>query len=229
MATVQTQPPIFGAAAQLPRGPHGLSREEVAASQRIRLLAATADVVGERGYGEATIAEISRRAGVSPKTFYEHFDDKLDCYLAAYEEFVMALLERIGTDLDPDAGWHEFIPAMLAGYLGTLEDNPAVARAFLVESDSAGPEARRRRRAAYGRFADLLAARHAEFRALDPTLGPVPDRVFAAIVHGVRELACDALEERVQPRLREIAPDVVLWITATIRGAATASEELALI
>jgi AcrR family transcriptional regulator len=211
--------PIFTPPQALPRGPHALSREEVAASQRARLMAAIPDVVAERGYAAATIAEISRRAGVSPKTFYEHFEDKLDCYLAAYDEFARVLLARIGGELDADAPWDEFVTAALTAYLGTLEREPVVARAFLVEIDAAGAVARARRRAAYIQFAALIRTRHELTRRLDPTLGPLPERAYLGLVHGVRALVCDALEADPRARLLDLAADIRTWLTATISGA----------
>jgi AcrR family transcriptional regulator len=213
---------IFDVPAALPHGPHGLSRQEVSDSQRTRLYAAIADVVAERGFAEATIAEIARRAGVSPKTFYVHFDDKLDCMLAAYDAFAAVLLIRMGSRLEPRASWSEFIDSTLETYLGTLEGDPSVARAFLVEIDAAGPRARERRRAAYEQFASLIADRHAEIRRREPALGPIPDRVYLGIVHGIRQLVCDALERKSRPRLRALKPDLRFLIEATVRGAAAA-------
>ena len=70
---------------RLPRGSHGLDRDVVEASQRTRLLEAVGRAVAERGYAAATIDDVVRRAGVSKKTFYDHFADKQDCFLAAYE------------------------------------------------------------------------------------------------------------------------------------------------
>jgi AcrR family transcriptional regulator len=189
-------------------------------------MAATAEVVAEHGYAAAGIAEISARAGVSPKTFYEHFATKLDCFLAGYDTLIEVLYARMGADMTPQTGWHEFIVSSVSGYLATLDANPAVARAFLVEIDAAGPVARQRRRQAYRQFADMVKAQHETIRERDPRLGPLPDRVYMAIVHGVRELVCDALEENQDPRLTDLGPDIFLWITAAIRGAATATREL---
>src|SRR4051794_32391335 len=76
----------------LPRGPHGLAREVVAASQRGRLIDAIAHVVAEKGYARTTVADVIERAGVSRKTFYEHFRDKETCFLAAYDTGVEVLL-----------------------------------------------------------------------------------------------------------------------------------------
>ena len=41
----------------LPRGPHRLAREIIEASQRGRLLDAIAEVVAEKGYAAATVAD----------------------------------------------------------------------------------------------------------------------------------------------------------------------------
>src|SRR5687768_18574853 len=88
---------------RLPRGTHGLDRDVVEASQRTRLLEAVGRAVAERGYAAATIDDVVRRAGVSKKTFYEHFADKQDCFLAAYEAASEELLERFA---EPQA-WQE--------------------------------------------------------------------------------------------------------------------------
>src|SRR5919106_1114372 len=79
---------------RLPRGSHGLDRDVVTASQRTRLLEAVGRAVAERGYGAATIDDVVRGAGVSKKTFYEHFADKQDCFLAAYEAASEELRDR---------------------------------------------------------------------------------------------------------------------------------------
>ncbi len=89
---------------RLPRGTHGLDPSLVAASQRTRLLEATGRAVAEKGYAAATIDDIVRGAGVSKKTFYEHFSDKLDCFLAAYEAASDELLAHVRAAQEAAAG-----------------------------------------------------------------------------------------------------------------------------
>jgi AcrR family transcriptional regulator len=216
--------PIFGEPLALPRGPHNLSRAQVAESQRSRLMAAIADVVAEKGYAATTIAEIARRAGVSPRTFYDHFTDKLQCLLAAYETFMEVLFARMYASLAPDSDWREFILSTVGAYLETLEENPSAARAFILEMDAAGPRARKRRRDAFATSARLMQARHEFMRSTDPSLAPIPELVYTGIVHAVRELVADALEVETTPRLTELAPDIFFWIDATVRGAGAALE-----
>src|SRR5688572_28032972 len=80
---------------RLPGVTHGLNRDVVVAFQRTRLLEAVGRAVAERGYAAETIDDVVRRAGVSKKTFYEHFADKEECFLAAYEAASEELLERV--------------------------------------------------------------------------------------------------------------------------------------
>ncbi len=217
---------IFKSPTQLPHGPHRLSRDTVVESQRTRLMAAAADAVADLGYGRATIAEITKRAGVSPKSFYEHFSDKLDCYLAGYDVLVTTLIEQIGTGLEEGTDWPRFVEKTLAAYLGTMDANRAVARAYLIEIEAAGPPARRRRRDAYARFAALFKTRHEQAQTRDPRLGRLPDRVYLALVHGVRDLVADELDASESPRLTDIGPDALLWVLATTHGARAAAQDL---
>jgi AcrR family transcriptional regulator len=214
---------IFGAATILPRGPHRLSREEVRASQRTRLLAAIVDLVGDLGYADTTITAIARQAGVSPNVFYEHYADREECFIAAYDAFTATIFERLGRVVPSAAAWDEFVYAMLDGYFGLLEDEPKAARAFLIEVDGAGPRARARRRAVYLNAARLLAGQHDALRKQDRSLGPLPERAFLGFIHAARDLACDVIENEPSTSLRALIPDLALWISASVQGAAAAA------
>ena len=214
--------PIFAATAVLPKGPHGLTRDQVAESQRTRLMAAMTALLAESGYTAVTIGELARRASVSRGAFYAHFAGKEDCLLAAYTHFATTLLTEMVGALSDDTPWEEFVERALVGYLRTLERDPVAARAFIVEMDAAGETARRRRRDEVHAMAAVLAQRYAAVREHDPALGPLPDRVFVGLTLAVRELVRTALEDEPAPRLTELVPDLLVWISATIRGAATA-------
>ena len=80
---------------RLPRGRHGLPRELVERSQRERLLAAVVRVTVAKGYESTTVGDILGEAGVGRESFYELFDDKLDCMLAAHKILADDLEERV--------------------------------------------------------------------------------------------------------------------------------------
>ncbi len=133
---------------RLPRGPHSLARAEVLASQRVRMLDAMAEAVAAKGYGAATVADVIETAGVSRKTFYEHFRDKEACFLDAYDagvEVLMAAMRARGAEIRP----------RIRAYLETLAAEPAFARTFLIEIGAAGPRALARRQRVHEAFAAL--------------------------------------------------------------------------
>jgi AcrR family transcriptional regulator len=176
---------------RLPRGTHGLDRSLVAASQRTRLLEAVGRAVADKGYAAATIDDIVGDAGVSKKTFYEHFNDKLDCFLAAYEAASDELLEHMTaaqedavpreTGSDPvSREWLARTRAGIHAYLRWLAAEPALARVFLIEIAAAGPAALELRERMRDRYADRMR----ELQAADS----VPDEIFHAVVAGADDL-----------------------------------------
>lgn len=72
-------------AVRLPPGRHGIPADLVRTHQRQRLLEAAAAALAEQGYGRLTAARVTELAGVSSRTFYQHFEDLWACLLAAYE------------------------------------------------------------------------------------------------------------------------------------------------
>ncbi len=185
-------------------------------------MAAFTSLLAERGYAAVTIGDLAARAGVSRAAFYEHFADKQACLLAAYDHFAVMVAAAIALPPEHDAPWSALIDATLDGYLGVLERDLTAARAFLVEMDAAGPEARARRREAMHAFAALIAERHAMIRAQDPTLAPLPHAAYLALVLGVREVVHDALDSDPCPRLMELKPDLALLAIAIAEGASAA-------
>jgi AcrR family transcriptional regulator len=142
---------VSATAERLPRGRHGLSREEVARSQRVRLLRAMADVMADKGYARTSVADVVRAARVSRESFYEQFASKEDCFMSAFEE----AYERLVAAAAQDAPFEQ----LLAGYLDGLAADPAYARVFLIEVHAAGPAALRRRSELQEGLVDALAGR----------------------------------------------------------------------
>jgi AcrR family transcriptional regulator len=148
------------AAEQLPPGRHGLSRKQVARSQRQRILRSIAEAVSEQGYVMTSVADVLRRAGVSRETFYELFGNKQECFLAAYDASANTLLEAAqdaARSAPASDGVAEKLERLLARYLEVLAKEPAIAHTFLVEVYAAGPAALARRVEVQSRFVDVLA------------------------------------------------------------------------
>jgi len=101
----------------LPRGRHRMPREEVIAQQRDRLLRAVATEIREQGYTSLAVAEVVSRAGVSRRTFYQLFDDKLACVLAAHRAAAARIEWLISEAFVGQATWPEGVAASLGTVL----------------------------------------------------------------------------------------------------------------
>jgi len=207
---------------RLPRGTHGLDRDVVEASQRTRLLEAVGRAVAERGYAAATIDDVVRGAGVSKKTFYEHFTDKQDCFLAAYESASEELLERVREAHATEDGWLERTRAGVRAYLRWLAAEPALARVFLIEVAAAGPQALERREALRDRYAALMRERRVDGH---PSL---PIEVFHAVVAAVDDVVVRHIRETGAEDLPALEPVLVYLQTALLGSPQAAAESAGL-
>jgi AcrR family transcriptional regulator len=149
---------MAGGVQQLPRGRHGLPREEVLASQRGRMLMAVAAAVADKGYAQTTVADVIARAGVSRETFYEQFGGKEDAFLAALDGAVDGLVWILRSAGEQEAATPlERLDHLLEAYLATLAEAPEFAKAFLIDAYGAGAAATARRIGLQQRFVELVA------------------------------------------------------------------------
>jgi AcrR family transcriptional regulator len=102
------------------------------------------------------VVDVLDCAAVGRQTFYELFDDKLDCLLAAHEVLVDDLAETVGSALEDPGPWPERVHAALAVGLEWLAANPDAAKVMLVELAAIGPLARERFQVTFGRFVAML-------------------------------------------------------------------------
>ncbi len=215
----------------LPRGPHSLTRDEVLASQRGRMIAAMAETVAAKGYAATTVADVVARAGVSRKTFYEHFADREECFLAAYDAAVDAVFgavaERVAAGEPAGDDWRARVCAGVRAYLEALASEPAFARTFLVEVRVAGPRAQARRAEVHDRFVDFLRSQSTLARQDHPWLPAVPDTVYAAIVGGMDEVVSAWVADGRTADLAQLEPDLSYFQLALLAGPEIAKEALA--
>jgi AcrR family transcriptional regulator/DNA-binding MarR family transcriptional regulator len=130
-----------GARSRRPGSESVLASTRVAEIQRQRLLAAMAVVAGERGAANASVAHVVSRAGVSRRTFYELFEDREACFLAAFDQAIAQAAETVLPAYEGHTRWRERVRAALAALLQFLDAEPGMARLVVVEALGAGPRA----------------------------------------------------------------------------------------
>jgi AcrR family transcriptional regulator len=197
----------------LPRGPQALPREQVAADQRERLYEATIKSVDERGFVATTISDLVANAGVSRRSFYEHFQNKEECLIATYDALIERLTARIVAAFDPKDEWTEQIESIVRALFEASSDRPDAARLVSVEMGAAGPVGIER----WASNAEQLARFFGYVFEQAPGPGSVPAPVARAIVGGLRTILYSRLRRERSSRslkteLQKLTPDVVTWI-----------------
>lgn len=205
-----------------PRGRHRLPPEVIARSQRERLLDATIRVVAAKGYGATTIADLTSEAGISRTTFYEMFEDKEACFLAAYDNAVDVLVRRISTAYEAEEDWPQRARAGLATLLEALAEEPELARLSLVDVGAAGPAAQRRYRAALQRLTPFFD----EGRDFAPGGRNLPANTSRMAIGAVAGLISDEVAEGRAEQLPDLLSEVLFATLVPYIGPAAAAREV---
>ncbi|MGK8506520.1 TetR/AcrR family transcriptional regulator [Nocardia asiatica] len=199
----------------LPRGRHNLAREQVMAAQRERLLAAVTELLAARGYAGFGPADIAKRAGVSLAAFYDAFANKDECVFAGYDRFIQVLLTQLTAARMAGRDRRSIVADALGQYLGTLQNDLVVARAYQVEIDALGPAVRERRRKSLRLFAEYI--RELVRGASGNRLPALSVTAYVGVVYAVRQLTADALDESKEPDLTALSADLEPWLTDLFR------------
>ena len=203
---------------RLPGGRHGLPREFVVHNQRERLIAGLAQAVSQRGFADATIADITSNAGVSRRTFYEHFASKEECFLAAYDLVLDHLRSRMTEAASERSTWGEQVVAAVNAALQLLADEPEFARLATLEAVVAGKAGAERYRQSLDELVPFLKRGRDEA----PGAYPLPPSTEDALIGGVASLIAREINAGRARELPALAPEVVNVLLLPYLGAGEA-------
>lgn len=191
--------------ATLPPGRHLVPHDFVVQNQRERMLLATAELVAERGYRRTTIELIAKTARVALTTFYEHFESKEECFLAAFDENVDAAAEVFAELVDPELDWADQISYGLEVFLEMVATETPRATLCLVESQAAGPAALAR----YQGMLERMAPKLREGRALNPRSARLPEGLEMALAGGIAWLVHQRLVAGEAAEIKALLPEML--------------------
>lgn len=209
--------------APLPSGRHGLPREHIVRSQRLRLLHAAISVAGSEGYAAMTVSAVITHASVSRKTFYEQFADREHCFIAAYDLLNERAIAGMRAAYGGAATWPERLRAALGWALDALAAHPHEARVAFVESLAAGPRALEHRARALRELTPLLAP---GFDAA-PAGARIPPSMPDAIAGALNELIGSHVRRGAVELLPQLLPDLLFCALAPFVGPVVAAEAAA--
>ncbi|MFE1442187.1 TetR/AcrR family transcriptional regulator [Streptomyces sp. NPDC058739] len=192
-------------------------------SQRQRLLYAMTVVVAEKGYIATTVADVTSRAGVSRKTFYALFADKEECFIAAAdtsrELTIKWLKASFAQSSEQSLAPVATLRASIRAFLGLVAEEPEFARAFFLETATAGGRAQEHQDACRTWFAESMRV----WRSALPGHDRVPDANYVAAADATHEAVCRRLR---RGSIDEVPgmEDAVLHICLALLGVAEGPE-----
>jgi AcrR family transcriptional regulator len=208
---------------QLPPGRHGLPRSFIVHNQRERIMSAVAEVVSLAGYADMSVEDIVVTAGVSRRTFYDHFKSKEDAFLAAYDAVSAQLVQAVAQAFAENDTFEARVRECLGEFLGFVTSEPAFADMCIVEVMAAGPQAVARRNAAMSAFVALIqqggdeagGGRRPPALTAETIVGGIYEVVYARILQGKGET------------LPELLPDLAYSLLLPFIGHEAAAKERA--
>jgi AcrR family transcriptional regulator len=189
--------PLLGGRRGLPRGDQNISRSFVVTSQRARILDAVTNLVASEGYAGLKVEEIAEQAAVSLVAFYEHYEDKEDAFLVAYEIGHGKALAMVERAYAAQSDWRLAVRAGIAALFDFLATEPSFAHIALIDALIATPRTAERANVGVSAFARMLVPGLEETRQQSPP----PAVTVEAIADGLFDLC---LHYALQGRIREL-------------------------
>ena len=215
---------LSGGEGQFPSGIRSLPADLVSAVQRERLLAAMLRATAELGYREVSVQDVLDRAGVSRPTFYEHFENKEACFLAAFDAAAARLRKRLDTAGEDGETWRERLRPALEELLRFVIEDHDAAMSLIVDARAACPPALLRRDELLDHFASCLDS---QVRAESPADAQPSAIAAAGIVGGIEALLYSRLNRGETDELESLLPSLMYFAVLPYEGHEAASEELA--
>ncbi len=211
---------------KFPSGVRKLPSDLVRAVQRERLIVAMLRAASELGYRGANVQDVIERAGVSRPTFYEHFANKEDCFLAAFDTSAQRLRYKVETAARKGGGsWRDQVRFGLEAVVAFICAEPDTARALIVEARAASADAVMRRVELLDHFSTCLDA---QARRLLPDTARYSEVTASGVVGGVEALLYSRLCKGEFDALERLLPSMMYFAVLPYEGHEAAGEELAL-
>ncbi len=174
-------------------------------SPRSRLIAGMAKVLEQRALSELYADDVVREAGVSKRTFYQHFPNKEACFLALYRENSARVLGVL-KEASGAAGLSalERIQLGSQAYLSFMQGQSALMKRLYIDILYLGTEGMKAKREVLQQFADVLLTAYEAEREQMPALPPLDPELVLATVAGINELILFKIEDGQADRLRDL-------------------------
>lgn len=166
-----------------------------------------AHAVANGGYQATSVAQVIKLAGVSRTTFYEHFANKQDCFLATYDMMAYRMTKNIRGAYHTAGDWQESLTAAFDALGREVVNDPSAIRMLLADVADAGPAAIDRARRAGAVFSRML---HRSLTQAQPQI-PVSPALVRGLFGGIRGCIYRALREDQTTQLPILCEELAHW------------------
>jgi AcrR family transcriptional regulator len=174
------------------------------------------DCVAEQGYPATTVADVVAAARCSRNAFYELFEDKEACYIAASDETGAEMLDALVSAAEREESWLDALRSGTRSYLRWWVDNPNYAAAYLIHLPAAGQRALEQRDRVYADFAAMFEGLGARARAEQPLLPPLPPLAPRMLVMAITELVAQEVRGGRTDKLPELEDMLVRFVVKAL-------------
>lgn len=205
-------------AAGLPRGRTSLLTEETREKQRRRLVKAAISAFAEKGFAATTITDIVKRARVSKQAFYEIFENKEDCFLAADDLGRKALFEQVLSKIKlENISADQWIRSSVHAYLQLCNSEQDFTKAWAIEFPNAGSRCLEQRNLFFSELGKRLKSIHNVIKMNYPDQWvSVPDLFYDAAIGGAYEIIYRYICQNKFTELLDLEDDLVKFIQFSI-------------
>lgn len=216
---------LASSSGKFPSGVRRFPAELIRTIQRERLIVAMLSAAADLGYLETNVQDVIDRAGVSRPTFYEHFSNKEDCFLAAFDTSADRLRKKVtaATRRGGDV-WRDRVRFGLQALLGFASKEPETARTMVVEARAASAAAVKRRVELMDEFTRCLQEQATELLPAGAGGNPL---TAAGIVGGVESLLYSRLCKHEYDQLEALLPSLMYFVVLPYEGHEAAAEAFA--
>lgn len=173
---------------------------------RSRLLTGLAQVLETKTLAELYADDIVREASVSKRTFYQHFKNKQECFLALYEENSAYIVSTLIAATDDDSiSIVERIERGTTAYLTAMQEQAPLMKRLYIDVLTLGSEGLAARRRVIDLFVQRIEEFYAEEKRRHPNLPALPRELVTGTVAGLNELILYRIEDGKADSLVELA------------------------
>jgi len=162
------------------------------------------------GYHAVTITDLCSHAGVSPVTFYEQFENKEACFVAAYLDCGERIFGQMRVLTTKSGDWRQTARLALETLLLELESDPEAGRVLFIEALGAGPAIYETR----GRVLREFERGASEVVARTPSDADGVDVPLMAVVGALRHIISRHLRARAEDQLPSRLEDAISWFSS---------------